>query len=367
MNGSRFRYFTHLLALTASAWLIFMPCNGRANDRQSQDPRYRNGCPDLIDLIKDLTPAVVNISIERSPDKEEGAQPTALFPSLHPLVESRLGNRNKMRTDTLGSGFFCNPNGNIITNAHVVEGAERIVVTLSSGKVTTGRLVSVHPDVDLAVINISPPYTLSKAKIGDSEKIQVGEWVIAVGNPFGLGSTVTIGIISGKGRFLGIGPEDDFIQTDASINPGNSGGPLFNMAGEVIGVNTAMIAAGKGIGFSIPSKHIKDMLEGKAKSVHSLRAWLGIYVQEKTDDPVKQHEDLSKGVVVDEVLEGAPAYDAGIMKGDIILDAAGHKIQDGRHLSRIMGSLRPGDLVKMRVQRADKEQSFDIVLGKSPE
>jgi serine protease Do len=367
LTGRRFLYLTHFLALTLSGWLIFLPCDVSANDRQSQDLQYRNGCPDLIDLVKELTPAVVNISIERTSEKEEGPQPTALFPSLHPLIESRLGTRNKMRTDTLGSGFICNPNGNIITNAHVVESAERIVVTLSSGKVTTGRLVSVHPDVDLAVINITPPYTLSKARIGDSEKIQVGEWVIAVGNPFGLGSTVTIGIISGKGRFLGIGPEDDFIQTDASINPGNSGGPLFNMTGEVIGVNTAIIAAGKGIGFSIPSKHINDLLEGKANSARSLRAWLGIYVQERTDDPGKQQEDFSRGVVVDEVLEGAPAYDAGILKGDIILDAAGHKIRDGRHLSKIIGSLRPGDLVKMLVQRADREHSFDIVLGKSPE
>ena len=193
--------------------------------------------------------------------------------------------------------------------------------------------------------------------------------MLAMGNPFGLGSTVTVGIVSGKGRFLGLGPDDNFIQTDASINPGNSGGPLFNMAGEVIGVNTAVIASGKGIGFAIPSDYVTELMRTPANQENgSVRGWLGIYVQDVTEQQAKQlGMTQPRGTFVDEVLTPAPAYDAGLKKGDLIVDADGKPIRDGRHLSRVVAECKPGDVIKMKIQRGKKTQTVEVVVGKSPE
>jgi serine protease Do len=252
--------------------------------------------------------------------------------------------------------------------AHVVEGAAKILVTLASGKIVQAKTVAVHPEVDLALLQIKPPYRLKKARLGDSSRVQVGEWVLAVGNPFGLGRTVTVGIVSGKGRFLGLGRRDNFIQTDASINPGNSGGPLFNMAGEVVGVNTAIIAAGRGIGFSIPSNYIKELTKLASQSAPVYRGWLGIYV----DDINAQQAELLgissvRGTVVDEVLTSTPAAKSGLKKGDLILNANGKKIRNGRHLSRIVAGTKPGDLLRMMVLRGKSMHTIDVIIGKSPE
>jgi serine protease Do len=242
-------------------------------------------------------------------------------------------------------------------------------VTLSSGKAVLAKTVAVHPDVDLALLKIKPPYRLKKVQVGDSSRVQVGEWVLAMGNPFGLGRSVTVGIVSGKGRFLGLGSHDNFIQTDASINPGNSGGPLFNMAGEVVGVNTAIIAAGRGIGFSIPSNYIKELTTlARRRTAPQSRGWLGIYV----DDPSAEQAQtfgVSRvhGTVVDEVLNSTPAFLSGIRKGDLILNANGEHIRNGRHLSRIVAGTKPGDLLRIRVLRKGKTHSLDVTLGKSPE
>lgn len=244
-----------------------------ATSQKSQVPR--GGCPELIDLIKDLTPVVVNISIERHMLQNSSTEPPPLFRSRPGYFDERGKGRDRFQTDSLGSGFFCDTAGHIVTNGHVVEGAGKILVTLSTGSVESAKVVAVHPKVDLALLKINPPYALQKAKIGDSSRIQVGEWVLAVGNPFGLGRTVTVGIVSGKGRFIGLGPDDNFIQTDASINPGNSGGPLFNMAGEVIGVNTAIIASGKGIGFSIPVNYVTELMRSPMNVENIFRGGLG--------------------------------------------------------------------------------------------
>ena len=178
-----------------------------------------------------------------------------------------------------------------------------------------------------------------------------------------------MGIVSGKGRFLGLGPDDNFIQTDASINPGNSGGPLFNMAGEVIGVNTAVIASGKGIGFAIPSDYVTELMRTPANQENgSVRGWLGIYVQDVTEQQAKQlGMTQPRGTFVDEVLSPAPAYDAGLKKGDLIVDADGKPIRDGRHLSRVVAESKPGDVIKMKIQRGKKTQTVEVVVGKSPE
>ncbi len=328
----------------------------------------RGGCPDLIDLIKDLTPVVVNISIERHMLQNSSTEPPPLFRSRPGYFDERGKGRDRFQTDSLGSGFFCDTAGHIVTNGHVVEGASKILVTLSTGSVESAKVVAVHPKVDLALLKINPPFSLQKAKIGDSSKIQVGEWVLAVGNPFGLGRTVTVGIVSGKGRFIGLGPDDNFIQTDASINPGNSGGPLFNMGGEVIGVNTAIIASGKGIGFSIPVNYVTELMRSPMNAENIFRGWLGIYVEDVSADQARQLGlGTPRGTFVDEVLNSTPAYNAGLRKGDLILDADGKAIRDGRHLSRLVAGAKPGDLIRMKVMRGKQTHTIDVVIGKSPE
>jgi serine protease Do len=234
--------------------------------------------------------------------------------------------------------------------------------------VESAKVVAVHPKVDLALLKINPPYQLQKAKIGDASGVQVGEWVLAVGNPFGLGRTVTVGIVSGKGRFLGLGPDDNFIQTDAAINPGNSGGPLFNMAGEVIGVNTAIISSGKGIGFSIPANLVQELVKSPTNADLVFRGWLGIYVEDMTADQAKRLGLATvKGTFVDEVLNSTPASSAGLRKGDLILECDSKPVRDGRHLSKIVAGSKPGDILKMRVLRGKHDQTLDVVIGKSPE
>ncbi len=327
------------------------------------------GCPDFIELIKDITPVVVNISIERQAIQNSSASPPPLFRLRPRHFDDRSRPGEKDQSDSLGSGFFSDSAGHIVTNAHVAEGASKILVTLSTGKVLNAKVIAVHPKVDLALLKITPPYPLQKARLGDPSKLQVGEWVLAMGNPFGLGSTVTVGIVSGKGRFLGLGPDDNFIQTDASINPGNSGGPLFNMSGEVIGVNTAVIASGKGIGFAIPSDYVTELMRVPVNQENaSIRGWLGIYVQDVTDQQAKQMGMTQpRGTFVDEVLSPAPANDAGLKKGDLIVDADGKPIRDGRHLSRVVAESKPGDVIKMKIQRGKKTQTVEVVVGKSPE
>ena len=353
--------------------LVSMTCLGAvgalaadATSQKAQAPR--GGCPDLIDLIKDLTPVVVNISIEKHMLQQSSTEPRPLFRSRPGTFDESGKARDRFQAESLGSGFFCDTAGHIVTNSHVVEGAAKILVTLSTGTVESAKVVAVHPKVDLALLKINPPYALQKAKIGDSSKIQVGEWVLAVGNPFGLGRTVTVGIVSGKGRFIGLGPDDDFIQTDASINPGNSGGPLFNMAGEVIGVNTAIITSGKGIGFSIPVNCVTELMRSPMNVENIFRGWLGIYVEDVTSEQARQLGfGTPRGTFVDEVLNSTPAYNAGLRKGDLILDADGKAVRSGRHLSRLVAGAKPGDLIRMKVMRGKQTHTVDVIIGKSPE
>ncbi|MEJ2718231.1 MAG: trypsin-like peptidase domain-containing protein [Deltaproteobacteria bacterium] len=322
----------------------------------------------MIQLIKKLTPAVVSISIERHMLQKNSAHTSSSFRSHPELGHGGLRSRERFQLDSLGSGFFSDRTGHIVTNAHVVEGATKILVTLSTGKVCTAKVVAIHPKVDLALIKIKPPYPLREAPVGDSSRVQVGEWVLAIGNPFGLGKTVTFGIVSGKGRFIGLGPDDDFIQTDASINPGNSGGPLFNMNGEVIGVNTAIIASGKGIGFSIPSNYIRQLVRSGDGMKQPARGWLGIYVEDMTEEQARALGLATPiGTFVDEVLSGTPASSAGMREGDLILSADGTEIRNGRHLSRIVSNIRPGDPIRMTILREHKKHALEVIVGKSPE
>ena len=369
MNFLSLRYKLRICLLILGLFAaLILPAWGDEPTPRRDVPRLR-GCPDFIELIRDITPVVVNISVERHQVRNSSVSPPPLF-RLHPrYFDDRARAREGTTSDSLGSGFFADVAGHIVTNAHVAEGASKILVTLSTGKVLDAKVISVHPKVDLALLKITPPYPLQKARLGDSSKLQVGEWVLAMGNPFGLGSTVTVGIVSGKGRFLGLGPDDNFIQTDASINPGNSGGPLFNTAGEVIGVNTAVIASGKGIGFAIPADYVAELMRSPANREDGRgRGWLGIYVQDVTEQQARQlGMNQPRGTFVDEVLASAPAYSAGLKKGDLIIDADGKPIRDGRHLSRIVAESKPGDVIRMKIQRGRKTQTVDVTIGKSPE
>lgn len=358
----------HIWLLLLSLYLAvgWLPVREAAAEQAGGMVRMGGGCPDLIDLIKELSPVVVSISIERHMLQKSAADPPPLFRTTPAWVEDRKRDKDRPQLDSIGSGFFADSEGRIVTNTHVVEGASKILVTLSSGKVCSARIVALHPKVDLALIAINHSHPTDAARIGDSSKIQVGEWVMAMGNPFGLGRSVTLGIVSGKGRFIGLGPDDDFIQTDASINPGNSGGPLFNMAGQVIGVNTAVMASGKGIGFSIPANYVQELVGAGAGMKRPNRGWLGIYVEDMTDEQAKLLGMAApRGTYVDEAPAHTPGYQAGIRRGDLILDADGIQVRNGRHLSRIVASTTPGESVRLSIMRGKKTVTLDVTVGKS--
>ena len=237
---------------------------------------------------------------------------------------------------SLGSGFIISDEGYILTNNHVVAGADEINVKLSDGREFKGVLKGSDEKLDLALVKITAKDHLPVAPLGDSDAIEVGEWVLAIGNPFGLSQTVTAGIVSAKGRVIGSGPYDDFIQTDASINPGNSGGPLFNAKGEVIGINTAIVAGGQGIGFAIPVNMAKSVITQLRETGKVTRGWLGVSVQPVTPDLAKSFGMKNdKGALVSEVMKDSPAEKAGFKVGDIILEFDGKAITDMHELPRL--------------------------------
>ena len=260
------------------------------------------------------------------------------------------------------------PDGYIVTNNHVVEDAEQIKVKLADGNEYDAKVVGRDPKTDLALIKIDGAKNLHALKLGNSEDLKVGSWVVAVGSPFGLEQTVTQGIVSGKGRVIGSGPYDDFIQTDASINPGNSGGPLINMQGEVIGVNTAIYPSGQGIGFAIPINMVKTVALQLEKNGVVTRGWLGIGIQEITPALEKSFDLKDKrGVLVGDVFSGSPAEKAGIERGDIILQFDGKEVTDSKDLPRIVASTPVGKDVTMLLLRNGKQIERTVKIGEMKE
>lgn len=362
---SRFRFISIIAVVTMwTAWSV-STAHGRDGIARGTTS---HGCPDLVELIEEVTPVVVNISIERHMLQNSSTEPPPLFRPRPGRPGTAAEKNDRYQVDSLGSGFVYDDKGHVITNAHVVEGATQILVKLYSGKVCPATVVAQHPKVDLALLKIDPPHHLRKARIGNSSDVKVGQWVLAVGNPFGLSKTVTFGIVSGKGRFIGLGPDDDFIQTDASINPGNSGGPLFDMDGRVIGVNTAIIASGKGIGFSIPSNYVHELVRSREDMKRPQRGWLGVYVEDMTKEQARELGLVEpRGTYVDEVLRSTPASEAGLRKGDLILEAQNKPVRNGRHLSAIVAGSKPGDLLTIGILRKGRNRSLDVVIGKAPE
>ncbi len=276
--------------------------------------------------------------------------------------------QGEIKTHALGSGFVISKDGLILTNNHVIEKATEIKVKIESGKEYDAKVVGRDPKTDLGLIKVKPDSDFPKPiRLGDSDTIRVGDWVMAVGNPFGLGQTVTTGIISAKGRIIGAGPYDDFLQTDAAINPGNSGGPLYNMKGEVIGINTAIIAQGQNIGFAIPVNIAKELLP-QLKSGKIIRGWLGVMIQDITPDLAKSFGlKKAKGVLVSDVTKDSPAEKAGLKRGDVISRFNGKDTKNAHMLSRIVATTQPNAHVTLDIIRGRKEQSIEVTIGTMPQ
>jgi serine protease Do len=269
---------------------------------------------------------------------------------------------------SLGSGFIIDQEGYIVTNNHVVENADKIEVIFKDEKEFDAEIVGRDPNTDLALIKIKAKRDLPVLAFGDSEDLQVGQWVMAIGNPFGLDHTVTAGIVSAKGRVIGSGPYDDFIQTDASINPGNSGGPLLNMKGEVIGINTAIVAGGQGIGFAIPVNLAKGIIEQLKNKGEVTRGWLGVGIQDISEEVAAYYGiEEKKGVLVIEVFPGDPADLAGIKPKDIILSVNGKKVGTTRELTSLIANTGVGDAVKIKIWRNGEIETFKVKIAKREE
>ena len=268
----------------------------------------------------------------------------------------------------VGSGFVMSRDGYVLTNNHVVEDADQIKVKLPNGKEYEGKIVGRDPKTDLALVKIEGASDLHPLKLGNSEDLKVGSWVVAVGSPFGLEQTVTAGIVSAKGRVIGSGPYDNFIQTDASINPGNSGGPLINMKGEVVGINTAIIASGQGIGFAIPINMAKKIAPQLQEKGHVTRGWLGVSIQEVTPELAKSFDlKEKKGALVSQLVSGSPAEKAGIEQGDIILEFDGKEVSNSQDLPRIVASTPVGKTVTIKLLRNGKVLDRQVKVGEMEE
>jgi serine protease Do len=332
------------------------------------------GLPSFAGLVQKLKPSVVNISTTslihqrgfsfKSPFGGSENDPFEEF------FKKFFGDipEQEFRQRGLGSGFIISEDGFIVTNNHVIDRAEDIDVILEDSEKYKAKIIGRDPKTDLALLKIEPKGKLPAATFGDSDKFQIGDWVIAIGNPFGLGHTVTAGIISAKGRVLGFGNYDDFIQTDAPINPGNSGGPLFNLKGEVVGVNTAIVAGGQGIGFAIPinmAKNVVEQIKDKGKVV---RGWLGVLAQQVTPEIAESMKLKEvKGALVSDVTPNGPADKAGIKRGDIIVELNGNKIQSVSQLTSTIALTSPGAEVKLKVIREGEEKEVTVIIGELPE
>jgi serine protease Do len=326
----------------------------------------------FADIAQKDSPAVVNISTEKVVKGHDRMReffgPMPFGPGPHDpfrdFFEKFFGDIPKnFKQRSLGSGFIIDPKGLMITNNHVIEGADKIKVKLAGGKEHEAVVKGRDPKTDLALLEIKGPGPFPHLTLGDSDAIRVGDWVVAVGNPFGLGHTVTQGIISAKGRVIGAGPYDNFLQTDAAINPGNSGGPLVNLTGEVVGINTAIVATGQGIGFAIPSNLAKSIIPQLEEKGKVTRGMLGVQVQVVTPELAKSF-GLSepKGALVAEVNPGTPAEKAGLKRGDIITDFNGIPIKHMNELPRLVANTQPGTKASVTVLREGKEKTFSLMV-----
>jgi len=337
-------------------------------------PAFARPAPDsFADLAEKLLPTVVNISTSQT---LKAAGPKLSLPDLPPgspledLFKDFLQNNRALprHVTSLGSGFIIDPTGYVITNNHVIADADQITVTLNDGTSLPAKLVGRDEKTDLALLKVKPSKPLPATRLGDSDHARVGDWVIAIGNPFGLGSTVTAGIVSARNRDINAGPYDDFIQTDAPINRGNSGGPLFDMDGTVVGVNSAIFSptgGSVGIGFSIPSNLVKDIIGQLKKYGATRRGWVGVSIQQITPE-IAQGMGLpsSAGALISSVDAGGPAAKAGLKNGDVVVAFDNKPIADNRALPRIVADTPAGKTVNVDVLRGGKKQTVKLTVAK---
>jgi serine protease Do len=336
--------------------------------------RAGNALPDFVALAKRMKPVVVNISttqVSESRGQQEFGSPFGDDDPFNDFWRRFFGGPmprgGPQRQRSLGSGFIIDADGFILTNNHVVENAQKIVVKLSDDQEYEAKVVGRDAKTDIAIIKINAKAALTAASLGDSDNLDVGEWVVAIGNPFGLDSTVTSGIVSAKGRHIGQGPYDNFIQTDASINPGNSGGPLINLRGEVIGINTAIFSrtgGNMGIGFAIPinlAKEVLPQLRGKGKVT---RGYLGVLIQKVTPEIAESlGMDRGYGALVANVSKDGPADKAGVKVGDVIVEFDGKEVKDSGDLPIIVARTAVDKKIRMKVLRDKTEVTLNVAVG----
>jgi serine protease Do len=335
---------------------------------------FDRGLPSLSGLVKDTKPSVVNIStttVVRGIDLPgRFGNPFRDFFGNDEFFDKFFHEepRREFKQKSLGSGVIIDKEGYILTNNHVVEKASSIRVKMSDGKEYDAKVIGKDAKTDIALIKVNVRNSLPVAVLGDSDALEVGDWVLAIGNPYGLDHTVTAGIVSAKGRVIGQGPYDDFIQTDASINPGNSGGPLFNLRGEVIGINTAIISGGQGIGFAIPINMAKALLPQLKNRGKVVRGWLGVVIQKVTPELAKGFGlKESEGALVSDVMEDSPASKAGIKRGDVIVSFDGKRIKEMDQLPRIVAATVVGKGVKVGLIRDGKPLEVEVTVAEGRE
>lgn len=393
-NSNRKTFFMFLMAFLVAFFIVSLAGVLRSSLSRSGAPEIleaqavppaQTGMPastatvmrplSFSELSERVKPAVVNISTSKTYKGRQfsspfGQQPFGGSPFGDDFFDRFFGDmpRREFKQRSLGSGFIISNDGYIFTNNHVIEQADKILVKISDGKEYEAKVIGTDPNTDIALIKIKPDNALPVVSIGDSEAVKVGEWVIAIGNPFGLEATVTAGIVSAKGRVIGAGPYDNFIQTDASINPGNSGGPLFDMEGQVIGINTAIVAQGQGIGFAIPINMAKSILADLKTKGKVTRGWLGISVQDVTEDIARNLNLKNRGgALVSDVFKDDPADKAGIKVGDIITEINDRPIKDTHELLLVIAGLQVADKANIKVLRDGKSMTVQVKVGERKE
>jgi serine protease Do/serine protease DegQ len=330
----------------------------------------------FVDVAQHVRPAVVHLGTiqrakqRRGPNLPQGNDDPFFRDFFNQFFGSEgPDSRSEFRRPGLGSGVIIDKRGLVLTNFHVVKGADEILIRLSDKREYRGQILGTDPKTDLALVKFQPDHELTVASLGNSDALQVGEWAIAIGNPFGLDQTVTVGVISATGRSdVGIATYENFIQTDASINPGNSGGPLVNLKGQVIGVNTAIVAAGQGIGFAIPINMVKRVVDQLVDKGKVVRGWLGVALQPLSPDLAQSLGlDGTTGAVVGSTIAGSPAAQAGLEQGDVIVAFDKTPVEDYRHVQRLVAETRAGKNVTLQIVRKKQKMDVTVMIAETPE
>ncbi|MEW6278496.1 MAG: trypsin-like peptidase domain-containing protein [Candidatus Eremiobacterota bacterium] len=352
----RLRYAFATLVIVVASFLLGQRCAVEAQlpTREQGQQQVQRELGLFARLARELKPTVVNIQVTKS-------RPGMPIPEL--FMEPRQPREGQ------GSGVIVSPDGYVLTNHHVVDGAREIRVVLHDDTELKGRVVGTDPNTDLAVLKLDAPTPLPAARLGDSDAMEVGDWVMAIGNPFGLEETVTVGVLSGRGRSIGAGPYDDFLQTDAAINPGNSGGPLFNTGGELVGINTAIFPAGQGIGFAIPVNLAREVMAQLQSQGRVVRGYVGVGIARLTPEARRELKlpATLEGALVDSVVPGGPADAAGARPDDVVVALNGRPVESDRDLLNQVARVPVGSTASLRVLRAGKELTLKVQVAERPD